>query len=172
MYIPFRGCDSINFSITLFIALVPISEHSPSLLRTIHPLQDHRMTERRVCTWYITTTVSSREYILAIASTAYHRPMATDLPAAAHLRPRHGFVSHSGGETFRSHAASGHSLIRKTPIRLQLRLPAHKPQESAEACRKTNAILVFLLVAIDPYKSIAFFDNFALHFSLRPNICA
>lgn len=42
------------------------------------------------------------------------------------------------------------------PIRLQFRLPTHKPQESAGACRKTNAILVFLLVAIDPDKSIAF----------------
>lgn len=29
----------------------------------------------------------------------------------------------------------------KVPIRLQLRLPALKPQESAGACRKTNAIL-------------------------------
>lgn len=37
-------------------------------------------------------------YILAIASTAQHRPIATDLPAAAHLRPRRGFVSHSGGD--------------------------------------------------------------------------
>lgn len=36
--------------------------------------------------------------ILAIASTAYHWPIATDLPAAAHLRPRHCFVSHSGGD--------------------------------------------------------------------------
>lgn len=29
------------------------------------------------------------------------------------------------------------------PIRLQFRLPTHKPQESAGACRKTNAILFF-----------------------------
>lgn len=54
------------------------------------------------------------------------------------------------------------SNSKTPPIRLQLRLPAHKPQESAGACRKTNAILVFLLVAIDPDKSIAFFWQFRL----------
>lgn len=151
-------------------ASIPRSPYSSHLspYQNICPLFSGLYTPFKATGWptiYSSSYVPCNSYLLS-HSKANHRPIVSDLPAAAHLRPRHGFVSHSGGHlSFPCRLWTCPSRKFQSDYNSDFLPSSHRSQpEHAE-----RPLLPLLSVGCNRTLPI---DKFALHFSLRPSICA